>query len=89
MAPSPPYRGAVDIAPLDTENISSTEAWMFMAMEEYWIKPCHARLGDSLLGLCMFGPAFIVAACILLPTLFLAMRQQRAADLAAKRKKKE
>lgn len=89
MAPSPPYRGAVDITPLDTENISDTEAWLFTTMEEYWIKPCHARLGDALIGMCMFGPAFVVAACILLPTLFLAMRQQRAADMAAQQQKKK
>jgi len=68
---------------------ADTEAWLFTTMEEYWIKPCHARLGDALIGMCMFGPAFVVAACILLPTLFLAMRQQRAADMAAQQQKKK
>jgi len=77
------FRGAVDISPRDTENISEVEAWLFTTMEEQWIKPCRAYVGDPLLGLCMFGPAFMVALCILLPTLFLAMRQQRQAAAEA------
>lgn len=88
MSPSPPFRGAVDINPADTDNISAAEAWMFTMMEEHWIKPCHARVGDALIGLCMFGPAFAVAACILIPTLLLSLRQQRAVEAARRAKKK-
>ena len=85
------FRGAVDIAPGDTQHISETEAWLFLTMEEQWIKPCRAYVGDPLLGLCMFGPAFAVALCIMLPVLFISMRQQRQAAAeaeAAKAKKK-
>ena len=71
--------GAGSINPEDTPGISEADAWLFTVMEERWIKPCHAYLGDSLIGMCMFAPAFMVAACILLPVFIISRRQQREA----------
>ena len=58
------------------------EVWMLESIEEQWIAPCRAYVGEQLIGLCMFGPALLMGLCIVLPVLFLSMREQSAAAQA-------
>jgi len=81
----PPIRGMRDVKPSDT-SASEFEVWMLESIEEQWIAPCRAYVGEQLIGLCMFGPALLMGLCIVLPVMFLSMREQSAAAQAKKKK---
>ena len=39
------------------DNESPFDKWLFASLDAYWIEPCREKLGEPLIGFCMYSPA--------------------------------
>ncbi len=83
VAASEPY-----IAPSSQPGWEETDPW-FLWAEEVWIKPCSARLPRLLHGLCMYGPAFVLAMALFGTVALLAYFEDRSKKRAEAEKAKK
>lgn len=69
---------------MGTPSALPGEAYLFELAHDYWIVPCAANLPPQLHTMCVFLPAILTIALIMLPLALLAHRQQQNQIHAAK-----